>query len=230
MVLLVDNVSSEAGERSIAEQLRGLMREHGYSARELAGKAGVEPSTINRIMVRGSARPSTQAAIAKVFGMTAGELERWTPGNISKVVIEPGSLPLLSTVPAGRGDDLADYDGVGVAEAYVSRTVFGGIEDRSAYCLRVRGDSMTPTLEPGELIACSPDAVADGGFVDEVIYVVRYGSDDEATVKRVFMAGEDRLKLQPDNPRHDPIWVRYEDIHHAARVVGKVTLFDLEGV
>lgn len=210
---------------SVSEPLRGLMREHGLSLRKLAEKAGVELSTVQRALRPGTKngqRPSTVASLAAVFGMTAGELERWVPPRTMSGS-RADTLPLLSTVPAGRGDDMgvSAYE----AEAHVSRSVFGGLTDPAAYLLTIRGDSMMPELAEGELVACSPGSVDSKGFVDGSMYVVRYGADDEATVKRVYNLNEYELELRPDNPRHRAFRLKQGDILHAARVVARVMMY-----
>ncbi|MBM3462568.1 MAG: transcriptional repressor LexA [Armatimonadetes bacterium] len=79
------------------------------------------------------------------------------------------------------------------------------------YMLRVKGDSMAPGIEDGDLVMVRPQASAENGAV--VVALV----EDEATVKRFFRE-RNCVVLRADNPAYDDIVVTSD-----FRLNGKVT-------
>jgi repressor LexA len=124
---------------------------------------------------------------------------------------ETHRLPLLGQIAAG-GPLLAEQnveDYLAVPEP-LSR---GGEE----FLLRVRGDSMINAgILDGDIVVVRRQQDARNGE----IVVALAGDDesaDEATVKRFFKDG-DRIRLQPENDAHDPIFARHVQI--LGKVVG----------
>lgn len=82
--------------------------------------------------------------------------------------------------------------------------------DERCFLLRVKGDSMTGAgILDGDLAIVSEQPTANQG--DIVVALI----DEEATIKR-FYRDNGRIRLQPENPGYEPMYVR--DV----RVVGKV--------
>lgn len=113
------------------------------------------------------------------------------------------SLPLLGNV-AGGEPILAEEN----IEEYIPVPV--RIVDNGDYVLTVRGDSMSPLIEDGDLIVVHHQQIAKKGE----IVVARVG--DEATVKRWY-PGFDRAKLEPIN--RDYPTIETEDVEVLGRVV-----------
>lgn len=82
------------------------------------------------------------------------------------------------------------------------------------FLLRVVGDSMVDAhIVEGDYILVKPqESAAPGEIVVALI-------GNEATVKRFFPEGN-RVRLQPENPRHKPIIVARQD--EDLRIIGKV--------
>lgn len=157
---------------------------------------------------------STYAAIARALKTTTESLDEEWKSAKAKPKAETGGgrgIPILSEVPAGRGDDDPVNLGLdnGVGTEYINRSAAQGLTDPQAYALIVRGDSMAPRLMPGMTIICSPSAEHVSGR----IYAIRFGieRDHECTVKRVFDHG-DKLLLSPDNPAQKPYEVDKEHV------------------
>jgi repressor LexA len=86
------------------------------------------------------------------------------------------------------------------------------IKDTNAFALEVKGNSMAPRIEDGDIIVVSPKLEARTGD----ICVVRVS--DEDTVKRVKI--EDQfIHLIPLNPEYEPMAVRKKDVAFVWRVV-----------
>ncbi|UCD70783.1 MAG: repressor LexA [Syntrophobacterales bacterium] len=117
-------------------------------------------------------------------------------------------VPLVGKVRAGDPSvALEDFE----AEVALDRSLARGDE---TFFLRVKGDSMIGDhIRDGDLALVHPQPVVDEGEISVVLI------DDEATVKRVYRAG-DALRLQPSNPTMKPIIVGTEE--GRVTIVGKV--------
>lgn len=87
------------------------------------------------------------------------------------------------------------------------------------FCMEVSGESMSPTLENGELLICSHD-VKDIDHVDG-IYIIRM--EGSILVKRVQRLPGERLRISSDNESYKPYEVNLDDGLDFA-ILGKVML------
>jgi SOS-response transcriptional repressor LexA len=212
---------------SISKNLQQLMATvDGMNATRLARETGVPQPTIWRILRGESADPdtSTLEPLAKRFGKAVAQLRGEIPLTLEGVV-EPNApvarLPLISWVAAGMGEATDPY-AAGAAESWEP---FEGKFSGMAYCLRVKGDSMTappespgPSFPDGTLIAVEPKMAArSGDFV-----VVRFNDTDEATFKQLVIDGPFKF-LKPLNPRYNVI-----PIPNDAQLCGVVTESNLK--
>lgn len=113
-------------------------------------------------------------------------------------------LPILGRVPAGQ-----PLEAIADVEDYLA--VDEAIAKSANFALRVKGDSMFPEINDGDVVLVQSTNVAQNGDV-----VVATVDDNEAIVKRLRRVGGD-VYLQPANPAY-PI-IRGKDI----TVVGRVT-------
>ena len=86
------------------------------------------------------------------------------------------------------------------------------IKDENAFALEVKGNSMAPKIENGDIIVVSPKLESRSGD----ICVVRV--NDEDTVKRVKI-DEQFVQLIPLNPEFEPMIIKKRDIGFMWRVV-----------
>ncbi len=115
-------------------------------------------------------------------------------------------LPVVGSVAAGQ-PVLAEEN----IEDYVEIPPIAG-GDAGEFLLRVRGDSMKDAgILAGDHVAVQRQETAANGE----IVVARMG--EEATVKRFFRE-DDHVRLQPENPDHEPIVSR--DVEILGKVVG----------
>jgi repressor LexA len=172
--------------------------------------------------------PPTVRDIGKAIGLTSsstvhthlGNLERLgllrrdptKPRAIEVLVdrarqsVKPSGLPLVGQVAAGS-PVLAEEN----IEEYVAVPGIAGGDD-GEFVLRVRGDSMRDAgiLDEDHVIVRRQETAADGEIVVALV-------GDEATVKRFFRES-DHIRLQPENPAHEPILAT--DVKVLGRVVG----------
>ena len=96
---------------------------------------------------------------------------------------------------------------------YVERYItVDDVNDPQAFALEVKGNSMAPRIEDGDIIVVSPKHEARSGD----ICVVRV--NDEDTVKRVKVE-EQTIYLLPLNPEYEPMAIRKRDVTFMWRVV-----------
>jgi SOS-response transcriptional repressor LexA len=145
-------------------------------------------------------------------GQSAGAKAAARKGDRAPVASAAASLPgqgvaLLGEVTAG-----------GLIESFVYQNetpqrlplAFPGAE--RVYALRIRGDSMSPAYQPGEILIVqdlTPDQLIEG--------------DDASTFKRIVFLGGGRLKLVPLNPAYRPIECPLDSVVRIGRVLGKFT-------
>ena len=189
---------------SFSELLKQCRKKQGISQAELASKLGVTQQAVGKWESgKSSPDPSTVARIAELLNTTADYLlglyrpvsnvsapeERFF-GSYSESLI-----PVIGTVKAG-------YGALAFEEDYGQE--YARVKDPSNYFyLGVRGDSMEPRIQDGDL------------------GVLIYGDEGEGTLKRYIQRGN-CVVLQPFNPAYSEMVIKGEDLNHlhiAGRVV-----------
>ena len=139
-------------------------------------------------------------------------------------LVEPGPdirarVPLISWTTAGNWAEVVDNFAPGDAEDWVVTTANVGPH---AFALRIRGESMTPTIPDGAIVVVDPDKAPH----HRSIVIVRQNGESEATCKRLIYEG-DKPMIRPDNPAYAG---QIAPLAPDARIVGVVrqVVVDLE--
>jgi repressor LexA len=91
-------------------------------------------------------------------------------------------------------------------------------EQEGLYALRVRGDSMIDALiNDGDIVVMRHQAMAEAG---EMV-AVRLRDTNETTLKRFYPEGN-RVRLQPANPKVQPIFVRPANVEIQGKVMAVI--------
>lgn len=163
-------------------------------------------------------RQATLFKIADYFGITVEELlrEDEPPRRVPDdklFVLERQNvhmIPLYENAAAGFGalaiDNVVDY-----IPLYISSPS----EAAETICIRVRGDSMYPTIDNGDIIQVHKQTSVDSGSVAVVLV-----DGDEALVKKVVY-GKDWIELHSFNPMYKTMRFNGPDVLRI-RVVGLV--------
>jgi len=124
--------------------------------------------------------------------------EEWEPRHVV-------NIPILGVVAAGR-PILAEENWEGAVPVHASLLK----KNRQYFALTVRGDSMKDAgiLEKDMAVIQKQNSAKNGDIVVAVV-------DDKVTIKRFFKEAT-RVRLQPENPAHNPIYS--QDV----RVLGKL--------
>jgi repressor LexA len=207
---------------SIGERLRAARENKEMDQASLAGKVGVVTRTLQR-WEKGEQIPDGLAItrIAKATNvqptwLLTGDGEMYpSPPHPENVFSLPGArrkrvrlteLPLISSVPAGKVATMFHPD-------YVDDFVtVDDIKDPGAFALKVKGNSMSPRIEDGDIVIVSPQSEARSGD----ICVVRV--NDEDTLKKVKFEGN-YIHLIPLNPEFEPATVKKREVNFVWKVV-----------
>ncbi len=207
---------------TIGERLRSARENKELDQASLAGKAGIVTRTLQR-WEKGEQVPDGIAItrLARATGVQAswlltGEGEMYpSPSRPDNVYTLPGSnrrrvrtvdLPLIAAVPAGKVATLFHPDYV---DDYVT---VDDVKDAQAFALKVKGNSMSPRIEDGDVVIVSPQQEARSGDV----CVARVNGED--TLKKVKFEGN-YIHLIPLNPEYDPVTVKKRDVNFIWKVV-----------
>jgi SOS-response transcriptional repressor LexA/transcriptional regulator with XRE-family HTH domain len=120
--------------------------------------------------------------------------------------MEIGALvPIISYADAGEGFNYTDQSyPAGAADEYVAKPV--DLRDPSAYALKVKGDSMFPKLDEGDVIIVSPQQEAKSNN----LAVIRTKKGDVYLKKVIF--AQNTILLQSINPNYAPLSLKVSDI------------------
>jgi repressor LexA len=221
-MFLDKNVNGEVMKTTIGERLRSARENKEMDQASLAEKGGIVTRTLQR-WEKGEQVPDgvSITRLARATGVQAswlltGEGEMYQlPSRPENVYSLPGTtrrrlktvdLPLISAVPAGKVATLFHPDYV---DDYVT---VDDVKDPQAFALKVKGNSMSPRIEDGDVVIVSPQQEARSGD----ICVARVNGED--TLKKVKFEGN-YIHLIPLNPEFDPITVKKRDVNFVWKVV-----------
>lgn len=172
------------------ERIKELRKKHGLTQQQLGEKIGARKASVSQ-WETGDVSPSADylVALARVFGVSAHWLStgKGSPelSNVEPAEIPQGNrVPILSYVQAGhwRGmcEQATGFDG---NVEYVAASVDIG---PCGFGLWLRGNSMTPFFNEGDLVIVDPDEQPRPGD-----YVVAKNGSEEATFKKYRPRGID---------------------------------------
>lgn len=141
------------------------------SAREIERKLSIDPAWMDHPRIEGGVRECPDV--------------EYNTGIHARV-------PLISRTTAGHWDEIAGSFTEADAEDWIETTARVGPH---AFALRIRGESMEPTIPDGATVIVDPDAEPH----HRSVVVVRQNHDSEATCKRLIYE-DGRPTIRPDNP------------------------------
>ena len=159
-------------------------------------------------------RQTTLRKLADYFGVTVDSLLADTPeeqGQELSVLDQQNihMIPLYENASAGFGalanDEIVDY---------IPLYIPGAAEAAQTICIKVRGDSMSPKIEDGDIVQVLKQDTVDSGNIAVVLY------GDQGLVK-IVICGEGWIELRSINSTYKPLRLRGADLM-SVRVVGLV--------
>jgi phage repressor protein C with HTH and peptisase S24 domain len=204
----------EGDPRAVLER---LIRERGEDYASLSRLIGRNPAYVQQFIRRGSPRRLAEAdreRLARYFGVPETWLGAATPDRAADAPML-FTVPVLDTAasagPGAFGEDRLSATGMGFSEDWLRRLrPSGGREGLSV--IRVRGDSMLPTLADDDEILVDERDAHEG--LRDGVYVLRI--DGALLVKRLAHEG-DSYAVRSDNPDAGPV-----DLAGGIDIIGRV--------
>jgi SOS-response transcriptional repressor LexA len=201
--------------KTVAEYIKDKREEKGLSARELAKTAGITGEHI-RYIESGQRKTPSFDVVMKILQALRADLQDflretgYLAQNVESAVLPATRpVPLVSWVLAGKWAAVCDAFQPGDADEWIETEIKGA----NVFALKIKGDSMEPEFQDGDIIIVNPHVRA--GHND---YVVVRNEEEAATFKQLKIFGKERI-LHPLNPKYEDIRLS-ESVQY--RIVGKV--------
>lgn len=192
-----------------AENLTRLVNGSKLPQSEIAKRINVSPQTFNT-WIQGKAIPRMGKIqlLADYFKIEKSDLIE----EKSNITISQGiKIPVLGSVPAGipitAVEDILDYEEI--PQLWANQGEF--------FALKIKGDSMEPRMQSGDVVIVRQQSSADSG--DIVIVLI---NGDEATCKKLEKTSNG-IMLISTNTKYSPMFFSHEEINELPVVIlGKV--------
>lgn len=201
-------------QATFSKNLKYYLKIRNKTQLDLAKAIGVSNTTINNY-VKGYNTPRMDKLdkICNYLRIERSDLLN-TSTNEEKKTTSALKIPVLGNVAAGipitAVEDILDYEEV--PSSWQSQGEF--------FALRIKGDSMQPRMESGDVVIVKQQSDANSG--DTVIALV---NGDDATCKRLEKT-DNGIMLVSNNAKYPPMFFSEEDIVNKPVVIlGKVVEF-----
>lgn len=184
--------------KEVVELVKKLTEEQGMSMSELARRVGTAKSAISRYF-----NGTREFPLNKIEEFASAL--HTTPDFLLGMEYEPQTsqglqIPVLGTVAAGipisAVEDILDYEEV--PQSWENQGEF--------FALKIKGDSMEPRMESGDVVIVKQQSDANSG--DTVIVLV---NGDDATCKKLQKT-DNGIMLVSTNPKYPPMFYSNEEI------------------
>ena len=178
--------------------------------RELAKRIGVHESSISKYEKGVVDFPLSKISeLARVLNVSESYLMGWE--DETKESNRGIKIPVLGSVPAGipitAVEDILDYEEI--PQLWANQGEF--------FALKIKGDSMEPRMQSGDVVIVRQQSSADSG--DIVIVLI---NGDEATCKKLEKTSNG-IMLISTNTKYSPMFFSHEEINELPVVIlGKV--------
>lgn len=200
----------------LGDKIKQICKEKGIQQKEIAKALNVANQTVS-MWVRNNREPDIETIkkIASALGVPVSELIGEPTAEPNADPCQPGCvrmIPVFESVSAGFGVGAVDR-----ILAYTPIYIESDTEAAETICVQVRGDSMYPKIEDGDMVQVRKQATAETGD----IVVILDGS--QAFVKR-FIHGKNGVVLESLNPAYPPMRYTKEESNelHIVGVVKRI--------
>lgn len=207
--------------QTLGEFLREKREARGMSLREAAKAAAISHVHIKDIE-EGKKSPSFDKVmnLLKAYMADVHEFLRETgylPKDVKSVQAPKiYKVPLVSWVAAEKLDNVH----YGPRHAEMDEWIEVDVKGPNVFAVRVKGDSMIPEFNEGEIAIINPNLEVKSGD-----YVVVKNDEEEATFKQFKKYGDTSI-LHPLNPKYpDIVMKKGERYHIVGKVVKKVKVY-----
>lgn len=194
------------------ERLKQLRKQNKVTQTDLATRLGITQQAVGKWETgRSSPDPQTLMMLAEFFAVSTDALlglENLPIGKVRPYIAAAEvQIPVVGMVRAGYGA-LAYEDDCGTEPANVR-------DPENYFYLVVKGDSMEPRIQDGDLALVHRQQTLDDGDLGVVVF-----GEGEGTLKR-FRCKGNAVFLQPFNPAYETLIVAGEELEHLY-IAGKV--------
>jgi len=190
------------------------MSKNDISRKELSSILAIRYTTLaDWLHARTYPRIDAIEKLAQFFNVSKSKLIEDSNNNNSvpeKIV----SVPVIGNI-AGGEPILAEQN----IEETIAETK-NSLPLGELFYLRVKGDSMSPTIPNGALVLIQSQPEVENGE----IAAVQVDNDTNATLKRINRKG-DTVILSPDNPEYHPIIL---DNNNPGRIIGRAVRYTVD--
>ena len=197
-------------QNTVGQRIFRVRKKKKITRKQIADFLDVHETTIKRYEDGTTKKIPTEVVerIAKFLNVSIDYLTGWEYESQSQQGLQ---IPVLGTVAAGipisAVEDILDYEEV--PQSWENQGKF--------FALKIKGDSMEPRMESGDVVIVKQQSDANSG--DTVIVLV---NGDDATCKRLQKT-DNGIMLVSTNPKYPPMFYSNEDIRTKPVVIlGKV--------
>ena len=202
-------MSNLGNKKTMSNNLTKYLKINKVSRTQLSESLGISYSTISD-WINGKSYPRIDKIelMANYFGINKSDL---VEDHFEDIKPQGIKIPVLGTVAAGipisAVEDILDYEEI--PQSWQNQGEF--------FALKIKGDSMEPRMESGDVVIVKQQSDANSG--DTVIVLV---NGDDATCKRLEKT-DNGIMLVSTNPKYPPMFYSLEDIQTKPVVIlGKV--------
>lgn len=199
----------------------------GYSQKEVSDALHVSQSAVSS-WEKGRYSPDQQnlSALADLFGVSVdaliGRVTKIEP--IGRQIIEVPEIhpeeetliPLVASLRCGfgsSGEPFTYIKPIPIPASFIRRWGDG------LQAIIAVGESMSPTIVPGDTLVCRPGEEWENG------QVVSVNVDDCDMIKRIYRTSDGGIDLRSDNPTFEPLHFTTEDLQaDRVHVLGRVLI------
>lgn len=176
-----------------------LCEQIGKSPTSVISELGISRGSVTHWRAGKVPLHATLLKIADYFGVTVDDLLRDPTQKVESnaVLLDPAKtrmVPVFESVSAGFGTIAQDL----ILE-YMPLYISSDLEAEDTICIKVKGDSMSPDIEDGDVIQVYKTSDVENGSIAVVLV-----DGEEALVKRVHF-GLSSAELHSINPSYPPL-------------------------
>ena len=191
-----------------------LCNQHNIKPNALGKKLNFSSGSITNWKKGQKPHDTSLQKIAEYFGVTIDQLlgneQSREPSNISSFQQQSmRAIPVYETVSAGFGSQAEDC-----IVDYLPCFIPSENEAENSIAIKVKGDSMYPKIEDGDIIRIVKQSTVENGQIAVVLV------DNEGYVKRINIK-KDGIELESINPNYPPMRFNGNDTERI-RIVGLV--------
>ena len=164
-------------------------------------------------LVAGQGRPSGETS--EIAHEETQTVKHFTCKETPRGYIFPPVLEMAGSGASGKIERGRVSEAIVFKDAWLKKEF--GVNPRFLCLLEVRGESMEPTLKPGELVLINR---SDSGNVSDGLFAFRL--DQVLLVKRLQRVPGEGMRLTSDNPRYESFTVSLKEPPERFSIIGRV--------